>query len=201
MHRRNMVFGIAVLVALFALAGSLISAEPLDRDLPPQEADAQLGEGVEILGVADQQPYQYMVKYVCGNWVVPYRFVAVGQYVTSINVYNYTDVGVRIYKRPATMYTETGLPSHEDTGTYPARVHVIRPRKVLAINCEDIYSLLGYTEPTIMTEGFVQISMAQKLPVVAVYTSSAHDLDDPVDYYPDSGPGIDVEYIVPFIEP
>ena len=203
MHTRNMVFGFGVLVALVALSGSLVSAEPPDRDLPPQQGDAQLAESVEILGVADQQPYQYMVKYVCEGWAstLPYKMMAYGDYHTAINVHNYTDHPVRIYKRPSIGYTETENPAHYDVPVYAAKVHMIRPRKTLVINCEDITSLLGGAAGPITAEGFVQLSLAEKLPVAAVYTSSAFDLDDPADGYPDSGPSIDVEYIDPFLEP
>ena len=199
MHTRNMVFGFGVLVALVALSGSLVSAEPPDRDLPPQQGDAQLAESVEILGVADEQPYQYMVKYVCGSWgIYPYHMAAYGVYQTSINVHNYTDQGVRIYKRPSHVYTETDNPPHGNVVVYGAKVHVIRARKALAINCEDILSLLGFPS-NFAAEGFVQLSLAAKLPVAAVYTSVA--VDQEPDGVPDSGPSIDVEYIEPFVSP
>ena len=52
-----------------------------------------------------------------------------------------------------------------------------------------------------MYEGMMQLGLAEKLPVVAVYTSSAYDLTDPVDYYPESGPSVHVKEYQPFIEP
>ena len=198
MGTRNMALRSVVLVVLFALAGSLVSAQPPAGDPNDQRETAQLGEGVVPLGVLDEQPYHYMVKFVCGDALVQEILPPLmGYYFTAINIGNYTGHSVRIYYRPLGHYgnySAAGIPPvYGVTGLW------IKPRRDFQIDCVDIW-FGTQTDAYGLAKGILHISMAEKLPVVAVYTVATGK--DMVDATWDQKPrSIDVEYIQPFSEP
>ena len=180
-----------VLVVLFALATSLVSADL--PDVARQEGACRSPEGVRPLGIADDQPYQYMVKYVCGEWLG--LGLEMGTYDTMINVYNYADRGVRIFKRPSLSYSETTTAPPDVVGSV---AHTVRARRALFIDCNDVYALTGETggDPI---EGMIHLSPTEVLPVAAAYTTVALDGDG--DFRPDSGPSFHEEQYGPFTHP
>lgn len=185
MRNRSIVLRVGVLAVLFSLAGILVGADPPD-------AGRSLA-GVEPLGVADTQAYQYMVKYMCGPQGGG-GLVAQGEYSTSINIHNYTTRPVRIFKRPAIGQVEY-LPANPIGGLGSK---FILARRTLIINCYDIIQLEG--QGFISTEGMMHISMDVKLPVVAVYTVGGWDHPAGV-RVPAGGASIHVKEYEPFIEP
>ena len=188
MHNQSTLVRIGVLAVLFALAGSLVSAEPPDADKSVAE--------ISPLLVADDQPYQFMVKFVCGDWE-DMPTVVDGLYTTAINVYNYTDHAVRIYKRPSFAYRETASPDSIPP-VIAWKTYNMRARRTLVIDCPDLYWMAGIN-PGTPYEGMIQISLPEKLPVVAVYTSSADDWTVPPDGHVDSGACIHVQEYQPFV--
>lgn len=174
---------VGLLVVLFGLAASLGSA-----DLPDQGTDGRSTEGVGLLATVDDQPYQYMVKFLCG-WEGP------TSYFTHINIHNYTPANLRIWVRPALYYA----PGAAQLPVVPGIAsHVIRPRRVMRIHCEDIWDQIGMTWGD-YAEGMVHIGVGQKLPVVAVYQTFRDD--DMTGETWEEGPDVEVNEYQPFIEP
>ena len=190
MLSRRTTMRIVVLAVLFALASSLVSAEPPD-------AGKSLAE-MKPLGPADRLPYQYMVKYQCG-WLAhidpTVLWNAPGGYQTEITVHNFTTTNLRIYKRPTVSGHERSVVAPPILGVF---TYVIKARRSLYIDCDDIYWMTGVGSPVPIT-GMLQLSLGEKLPVVATYTSAALDVD--VNSYPDSGPSVHVEQYEPFVQP
>ena len=190
MRSRSIILPAGALFMLFALAGSLVSAEAPGSGVSPAKITPH--------GVADDQPYQYMVKYQCGwfghntatmFWVVP------GWYETVVNVYNYTTAPVRIRKRPAISVHERFIVTPPVGELFTYRIHA---RRSLYIDCDDIYWMADVVPPAPLI-GTLHISSEQKLPVSAMYTGVALDRDS--SDYPDSGPSVHVEQYEPFVEP
>ena len=111
---------------------------------------------------AQELPYQYAVKCVCGRPAT--RVVAPGVYFTAINVHNPGREGVHFRKKIA-----VALPS-EKAGPvsrfFEAR---LGPDEALEIDCPDILKHAG-TERFL--KGFVVIESQSELDVVAVYTAA-----------------------------
>jgi hypothetical protein len=111
---------------------------------------------------AQEFPYQYAVKCVCGKPAS--RVVAPGVYFTAINVHNPGREGVHFQKKIA-----VALPS-EKAGPvsrfFEAR---LGPDEALEIDCPDILKHAG-TERFL--KGFVVIESQAELDVVAVYTAT-----------------------------
>ena len=179
---------IGLVVVLFALAGSLVSAEPPD---PQPDRRIEVAGSAQVTSVRDglyQQSHHYMVKFICGRQEgVAYTSpVRPGDYATAINIHNHTDHRVKIYRKPSLHYTPyTAAPP-----AFSAKGFWIRPGRVLEIDCTDIYTLTRIDAGT-WVKGMMHLGMDEELPVVAVYTVATGDTDG--DGYPDSGPSIDVE--------
>ena len=186
MQTRSNAWRIGVLVVLFALAGGLVSADPPD-------AGRSLSK-MQPMGVADNQVYHYMVKYICGKFPPAGALDGGGMYDTNINVFNFTQKGVRIYYRPAAGYLEAA-PSFPPIGSLGTTV--VPARRTLVMDCEEILSHegTGYS----FSEGMIHISMNTKLPIVGVYVEHEYDLStgDPM---PSAGGSIEVEQYQPFME-
>ena len=196
MGKRDTLLRMLVVVLLFVLAGGLISAESPVTEADDQRATAQAGDGVEPLGLYDA-PYQYMVKFVCGDTLpdAPSPMVR-GYYFTAINIGNYTGQVIRIYYRPLEHYAPWWggvAPFVHAVNTY-----TIKPRTDLELDCGDVWNALGLNYFA-YAKGIMHISVPVRLPVVAVYTvGEGYDVAGAAaDYRPKS---IDVEYIEPFIQ-
>ena len=135
-----------------------------------------------------------MVKFVCGKQGPEggKEPVQPGQYSTAINIHNYTSHWIRIYKRPALHYAEyeNVLPP-----TFPNRRKYIAARRVLEIDCVDLWRLTK-TSPPEFIKGMVDIASWEPLPIAAVYTTGGTDASGVT-----TCPTIDVEYIQPFRHP
>ncbi len=111
---------------------------------------------------AQELPYQYAVKCICGRPAS--RVVAPGVYFTAINVHNPGREGVHFRKKIA-----VALPS-EKAGPvsrfFEAR---LGPDEALEIDCPDI---LKHAETERFLKGFVVIESQSELDVVAVYTAA-----------------------------
>ncbi len=86
------------------------------------------------------KPYRNTVKHVCGEWLG--LGLEMGTYDAMINVYNYADRGVRIFKRPSLSCSETTTAPPDVVGSV---AHTVRARRALFIDCKDIYTLTGET--------------------------------------------------------
>ena len=185
---------IAAILVLFVLATSLISAEPPDQGQPGRKSVDNTPEGVNPL--AEVEGYHYLVKFVCGYQPISEPSeepVKPGYYATAINIHNYTDHTIRIWKRPALHYTEL---DSETPPVFPVRKFGIRPYRVLEIDCPVLWKLTE-TEAGVFMKGMVDITMAEQLSVVAVYTAAgAREAASPI---PESGVSIDVEYVRPLV--
>ena len=198
MRSRYILLRIGALALLFALAGSLVSAQLPDRGADAGGEAAQSAEGVTPLALVDDQPYQYMVKFMCGDTLFDQPSpLIMGNYFTAINVANYTDHNVKIYFRPLPHYASywgTSVPA-----VIPLKGFSIRPRRDLEIDCADVWNMFG-NDYFSFAKGVMHIGTPERLPVIAVYTVGLGK--DPAteawDYKPQS---IDVEYVDPFIAP
>lgn len=144
-----------------------------------------------------QFPVQYMVKFVCGFVVAQPTGeeppVKPGNYATAINIYNHTDQFLDGAKRVNLHYREDGpLPPIISSKNF-----LLFKRRVLEIDCVDIWSLVG-VPPSTFLKGMVHIGLPVEVPVAAVYTSQTNIAG--AGQAPDVGAGIsiDVEYIAPF---
>ena len=181
MHTRQILIRIGVLVVLSALAASLVSAQPVARQAVQQPgATAEVQVTTAVAGFY-QEPYHYMVKFVCGRQgdVALDASVRPGDYATAINIHNFTDYRVKVYRKPALHYTpySAAPPPYAVTGIW------VRPGRVLEIDCLDIYTLTGRTVGTFV-KGMMHLSMQEELRVAAVYTVGAGE----------AVPSIDVEH-------
>ena len=203
MRKRSWLLLCGVIVVLLALAGTLVYAGPLYQE-PENQGDApELLDPLAVDGEADEMPYHYMVKFVCG-YLPPLgpeeEPVKPGNYATAINIHNYTTGAVVIYKRPALHYHEYA--PDELPPVFWAEKFWIKKRRVLEVDCMDVWLLTG-TPPGSFQKGMMQISMRGELPVVAVYTAQTN-LEPPAAGAaadPGAGISIDVEYIEPFLRP
>ena len=161
----------------------MVSADPVDT-----EPSRQSAERVGPLAAINNQPYQYMVKFLCGWWDDEF-------YYTHISIHNYTGANVRIWERPALGYLARipGFPDIPSIGT-----HVIPRGRVLKFDCVDIWTLSGMANNS-HAEGMVHIGVGQRLPVVAVYRSRRDDEKTGSTW--DWGPDTEVTEYQPFIEP
>ena len=195
MRTRNMLLRIGALVLLFALASSLVSADPADRKLDT----AQTVDGVAPLyTMPDTYPVQYFVKFVCGFVPPPGATgaevppVKPGNYATAINIDNHTRSKHIIAKRVHLHYREwTDPPS-----VRPYKRAVLYPWRVLEIDCMDIWALAG-VQPETFVKGMVHIGTPARFPMAAVYTAQTNLKDPPLDA--GAGISIDVEQYHPFI--
>ena len=194
MHTNNTAVRIVVVLVLFVLATSLISAEPPDQGQLGRKSADSTPEGVNPQ--AELEGYHYLVKFVCGYQPISEPSeepVKPGNYATAINIHNYTDHSVRILKRPALHYTELDA---EVPPVFPVRKLSIKPYRVLEIDCPVLWKLTEI-EAGVFMKGMVDITMAEQLSVVAVYTAAgAREAASPI---PESGVSIDVEYVRPLV--
>ena len=194
MHTNSTAVRIGAVLVVLVLATSLISAEPPDQGQLGRESMDNTPEGVSPL--AEVEGYHYLVKFVCGFQPIsdPSKEpVKPGNYATAINIHNYTDHAVTIWKRPALHYTEL---DSEIPPIYPVRKFSIRPYRVLEIDCPVLWKLTD-TKPGVFMKGMVDITIEEELSVVAVYTAAgAKDAASPV---LESGVSIDVEYVRPLV--
>ena len=193
MRSPRIVLRIGVVVLLFALAGALVSADPVGRHVDT----AQAAQGVAPRVGPNDSPVQYMVKFVCG-WVpknepgtAPHP-VKPGNYATAINIGNHSPDRHIIIKRVLLHYRE---------GTQPPPITKYKrawlyPWRVLEIDCVDIWNLAGLA-PETFVKGMVHIGTPVEFPVAAVYTAQTNLKDPPLDA--GAGISIDVEQYRPFI--
>ena len=192
MHKRNMIFGIAVLVVLFALAGSLVSAEPPDRAVDAVELDQEI---MVVPSGPETYTFQYMVKFVCGFVPPPtgdeHPPVKPGNYATAINI-GHPGTGGSLVPMASRV-----LPHYSRGEPYPAIVkpvagYVARFR-VLEIDCNDIWAAADVTAGSFL-KGMVHVGVEEELEVVAVFTAQTNITGAGT---PNAGAGIsiDVEYI------
>jgi hypothetical protein len=120
------------------------------------------------------QVRQYAAKFVCGKasdeqWKL-FNF-APGEYFTTINVHNpMLRTAVEFQKKFALA----------DPGERPGRISnwfraVLKPDQAMQIDCRNIYEHLGI-QPGTFIDGFavIQLSTAQQLDVVGVYTAAGN---------------------------
>ena len=186
-----------MLVVLFALAATLVSASPGDEDAALAGDAAQRPEAViPLLNPPNGYPIQWAVKFVCG-YVPPASGegeppVVPGHYATAINIDNPYET---------TKYTARRVHLHYNPGepfppVTPSKQSAITRWRVLEIDCLEIWSMIGVA-PGTFVKGMVHIGSTDVLPIAAVYTSQT-DLStaDPPDTA--AGKSIDVEYVDPF---
>jgi len=121
-----------------------------------------------------QQVRQYAAKFVCGKasdeQMKLFNF-APGQYFTTINVHN------PMLRSAAEFQKKYAL---AEPGERPGRISaffraVLKPDQAMQIDCRNIYEHLG-VQPGTFIEGFavIQLSTAQQLDVVGVYTAAGN---------------------------
>ena len=200
MRMRSRVTRLGIVVLVFALAGSMVSADPGDRTTDRVVVSDDVAEGVTALSTEpEDMGFQWMIKFVCG--FVPtsgdaLEPVVPGRYGTAINVAGDHTGHTMSFRRVRLHYT----PGSPRPPRLTSRKAWVFRDTVLEIDCTDIWSMAGVSPGTFL-KGVVHLGLIQRLPVIAVYTSQTNNSGP--DSLPNAAAGvsIDVEYIEPFTVP
>ena len=115
------------------------------------------------VGWAQQAPFQYAVKFVCGQGEG--RVVAAGAYFTAINVHNPTEEDVRFREKFA-----VALPGEQPGPVSEFFGAGLGPGEAFEIDCPDITERAQFEGDFV--KGFVVIQTEVELDIVAVYTAA-----------------------------